>query len=371
MTARPGGGKAYFSALDVSADIHGSPVGTSLPSPCPRGVTVHGSGRPRLVFDGRLARADAGSPGYSAPGSAGAPAPLAGPFGLPVGLRCGRAGGEAGGRRYRWRGPASRRTAREPGCLMRVLSRAVPPPIGIAYALGSPLPLPPARGVMPCGPRPLPPPPSPRSPPAPEKGPPSPRHSAHKHRPPRRAAPPRRPPALLGLRDTRPPLLSACMPISRCGLCTYLRWFARPTNNKTDLLRLPLPRKAVVSFLRFRTGCHALPNVIGTRTGVPRSQRLCPLCQSPYSDERYTLLECTALSPLRETYSQLFCPHVSMRPSCGRMICPSLRDMSLNACSLWQPHNPPANEVVKCRTMSGCCVATSLVACPGTSLPGN
>ena len=56
---------------------------------------------------------------------------------------------------------------------------------------------------------------------------------------------------------------------------------------------------------------------------------------------------------------------------CGRMICPSLHELSLNACSFWQPHNPPASEVVKCRALSGCCVATSLVACPGTSLPGN
>ena len=31
-------------------------------------------------------------------------------------------------------------------------------------------------------------------------------------------------------------------------LCTYLRWFAQPTNNKADLVRLPLPRKAMVSF---------------------------------------------------------------------------------------------------------------------------
>ena len=102
-------------------------------------------------------------------------------------------------------------------------------------------------------------------------------------------------------------------PSAGVRLCTYLQWFARPTDNKTDLLRLPLPRKAMVSFLRFRTGCHALPNVIGTSTGVPRFQRLCPLCQSPYSDERHTLLECRALSSLRETYSQLFSPHVSMR----------------------------------------------------------
>ena len=84
-------------------------------------------------------------------------------------------------------------------------------------------------------------------------------------------------------------------PSAGARLCTYLRWFAQPTNNKADLLRLPLPRKAMVSFLRFRTVCHALPNVIGTRTGVPRSQRLCPLCQAPYSDERHTLLECCSV----------------------------------------------------------------------------
>ena len=102
-------------------------------------------------------------------------------------------------------------------------------------------------------------------------------------------------------------------PSAVARLCTNLRWFAQLTNSKADLLRLSLPRKAMVSLLRFRTGCHALPNGIDTRTGVPRSQRLCPLCQSPYSDERHTLLECTASRPLREKYQQLFCPPVSMR----------------------------------------------------------
>ena len=41
----------------------------------------------------------------------------------------------------------------------------------------------------------------------------------------------------------------------------HLRCFDRPAHNQTDLLQLPLPRKAMVSFLRFRTGCHALPKV--------------------------------------------------------------------------------------------------------------
>ena len=68
-----------------------------------------------------------------------------------------------------------------------------------------------------------------------------------------------------------------------------------------------------VKFLRFRTGCHALPNVTRGWEGVPRSQRLCPLCQSQYCDERHALLECPALVSLREKYHQLFCVHNSMR----------------------------------------------------------
>ena len=108
-----------------------------------------------------------------------------------------------------------------------------------------------------------------------------------------------------------------------------------------------------------------------SRTGVPRSQRLCPLCQSPYSEERHTLLECTALSPLREKYQQLFCPHVSMRQFMWQNDLPQLARFVIERLQVWQPHNPPASEVVKCRALSGCCVATNLVACPGTSLPGN
>ena len=102
-------------------------------------------------------------------------------------------------------------------------------------------------------------------------------------------------------------------PSEGARLCTYLRWFACPTHNQIELLRLPLPYKTMVKFLRFRTGCHALPNVTRGWEGVPRSQRLCPLCQSQYCDERHALLECPALVSLREKYHQLFCVHNSMR----------------------------------------------------------
>ena len=65
--------------------------------------------------------------------------------------------------------------------------------------------------------------------------------------------------------------------------------------------------KDMVKFLRFRTGCHALPNVTRGWEGVPCSQRLCPLCQSQHCDERHAMLECPALVSLRDKYHQLFC----------------------------------------------------------------
>ena len=102
-------------------------------------------------------------------------------------------------------------------------------------------------------------------------------------------------------------------PSEGARLCTYLRWFAGPASGQAALLRLPLPRKALVCFVRFMTGCHALPSVTGGWGGVSRSQRLCPVCESPYCDERHVLLECPALAHLREQYQQLFGAHTFMR----------------------------------------------------------
>ena len=102
-------------------------------------------------------------------------------------------------------------------------------------------------------------------------------------------------------------------PSEGARLCTYLRWFSRPAGCKTELLRLPLPHKVMVRLLRLRTGCHGLPNIAGSWAGVPRSQRLCPLCGSQYSDERHALLECPALAALRQQYGQLFSARTCMR----------------------------------------------------------
>ena len=101
-------------------------------------------------------------------------------------------------------------------------------------------------------------------------------------------------------------------PSEGARLCTYLRWFACQRGSNECLLRLPLPRKALVCFLRLRTGSHMLPNVAGSWEGVPRSQRLCPLCTSQHADERHALMECPALAALRQRYEQLFSGRDSM-----------------------------------------------------------
>jgi len=61
-------------------------------------------------------------------------------------------------------------------------------------------------------------------------------------------------------------------------LCTYLRWFARPQwhTRRTSVLKLPLGVRRLRLFLKFRLGCHDLPNDVGRRLRVPRLQRVCP-----------------------------------------------------------------------------------------------
>ena len=102
-------------------------------------------------------------------------------------------------------------------------------------------------------------------------------------------------------------------PTNGARLCTYLRWFARPQGCATDLLRLPLPHRAMVRLLRFRTGCHRLPSMTGSFSGVPRSERRCPLCDSHYPDERHVLLECPSLGALRQEFSTLFVEGQTLR----------------------------------------------------------
>ena len=95
-------------------------------------------------------------------------------------------------------------------------------------------------------------------------------------------------------------------PSQGAALVTYHRWFARPQHCHVDLLRQPLSAKAMTALLRFRTGCHSLPSVTGRWAGIARGQRLCPLCQSTFPDERHVVFECPHLDDLRQHYSELF-----------------------------------------------------------------
>ena len=113
----------------------------------------------------------------------------------------------------------------------------------------------------------------------------------------------------------------------------------------------------------------------GTGTGnggdSPRGSAVCSCCCSIIVSHFVFRLACSLTLPFTHCSSCWPGFDRSLDVMSIYLICPSLHVLALNACSFWQPHNPPASEVVKCRALSGCCVATSLVACPGTSLPGN
>ena len=58
--------------------------------------------------------------------------------------------------------------------------------------------------------------------------------------------------------------------------------------------------------LRFRTGCHGLPRDVGGHQGVPRHQRICPLCAGGLGDEMQLVFEYPALQDLRVSFAPLF-----------------------------------------------------------------
>ena len=105
-------------------------------------------------------------------------------------------------------------------------------------------------------------------------------------------------------------------PSQDATLCTYLRWFTKPSglSRSVSLLLLPLSARCLRILLRFRMGCHSLPIVCGRRSGIPRPQRLCPHCAShAVGDERHKVFECEALLTTRENFADFFGPAIVTR----------------------------------------------------------
>ena len=97
-------------------------------------------------------------------------------------------------------------------------------------------------------------------------------------------------------------------PSFNAKLCTYATWFARPVEQHArSLLDLPVSRRCMQRFPRFRMGCHRLPRDTGAWVGIPRLHRVCNIRQHrTIGDEKHLVFECPALQDLRDKRPHLF-----------------------------------------------------------------
>jgi hypothetical protein len=72
-------------------------------------------------------------------------------------------------------------------------------------------------------------------------------------------------------------------------------------------LRLQLPGKGLLAFLRFRLGCHNFPADQGRQQGLPRDQRICTRGSLDLvGDEHHLLFTCPAVQHVRQQFLHLF-----------------------------------------------------------------
>ena len=101
--------------------------------------------------------------------------------------------------------------------------------------------------------------------------------------------------------------------------CTYEQWF-KPYSPHTirRYCQLPVSGRSMQRFLHFRLGCHGLPIAtdLAVAGHVDRDNRVCFACNSgAIGDEKQTIFECTALSPLRQQHADLFTPRTDIMRS--------------------------------------------------------
>ena len=96
-------------------------------------------------------------------------------------------------------------------------------------------------------------------------------------------------------------------PSAGAKLCTYHRWFSRPSPLAEPYFELPLSRRSLGQLFSLRLSCHSLPIEQGKRAKLLCAMRFCPLCPGHHvRDERHLVFECSALQHIWQNYANLF-----------------------------------------------------------------
>ena len=99
--------------------------------------------------------------------------------------------------------------------------------------------------------------------------------------------------------------------VMNSGHCTNYRIFKISLKFETFLTTLN--QKNATDLTRFRCGNHKLPIAVGRYTGIPKTERLCNLCDAKsLGDEFHYIFQCTTFKKERSTYvNEKFLKHPS------------------------------------------------------------